>query len=234
MGEKRIFILVHGGFRGGWCYAPVAKILREAGHLVHAPSLTGLGDRSHLAGEAVNASTHIADIVNLIRWERLEDVVLVGHSYGGFVITGVADRIPEKLRALVYLDSSIPSDGGAMLDVTTEAERAIIEGAADHGWLMQPAPASAFGLEGEIAALVDDLSTAQPLNTLSEKIRVSGAYLTVPRKAYVRATGWPRSQPFYDRLKEDPAWQTFLFDCAHDLMLERPEETAELLMQVAG
>jgi pimeloyl-ACP methyl ester carboxylesterase len=115
--KERNYVLVHGGFHGGWCWARVAKLLRAEGHNVYAPSLTGLGDRAHLANASVNCSTHIQDIVNIIQYEQLNDVVLVGHSYGGFIIGGVADRIPEKIGTIVYLDAIVPTDGMTMLDI---------------------------------------------------------------------------------------------------------------------
>ena len=98
------FVLVHGAWHGGWCWQRVRRALQESGHEVFTPTLTGVADRSHLSAPSVNLETHIADVVNLIRFEGLNDLVLCGHSYGGCVITGVADRVPERLRAIVYLD----------------------------------------------------------------------------------------------------------------------------------
>ncbi|MEA2679624.1 MAG: hypothetical protein QOK03_1346 [Candidatus Binataceae bacterium] len=90
------FVLVHGAWHGGWCYKPVARLLRNAGHEVYTPTLTGLGERSHLMSPTIDLATHVKDIVNVLRWEELSDVVLAGHSYGGMVITGVADLVPTK------------------------------------------------------------------------------------------------------------------------------------------
>jgi pimeloyl-ACP methyl ester carboxylesterase len=111
------FVLVHGAWHGGWCYGRVAERLRAAGHRVLTPTLTGLGERSHLCSRSVNLTTHIADVVNLIKWEQLQRVTLVGHSYGGVVVTGVADTIPERISSLVYLDAFVPKDGQCMLDL---------------------------------------------------------------------------------------------------------------------
>src|ERR1700756_204560 len=96
------FVLVHGGGHGGWCYRKVARLLREAGHEVFTPTLTGLAERSHLVSPSTDLETHIADIVNLLAWEDLQDIILVGHSYGGMVITGVADRAADRIAELVY------------------------------------------------------------------------------------------------------------------------------------
>jgi pimeloyl-ACP methyl ester carboxylesterase len=232
-GRGRTFVLIHGGFRGGWCFGPVASLLRTAGHVVYAPSLTGLGDRSHLAGAGVNASTHIQDVVNLVRWEQLTDIVLVGHSYGGFIIGGVADRIPDSIAALVYLDAIIPVDGMAVLDtMPAEAIPGIIKSTASHGGqMMPPLSAADFGLSGAMADLVDTLSTPQPLATLTERITLTGAYMNIARKVYVRAAKYPGVQPFYDQVRDAPGWSTFVLDCAHDLMLEEPEAVARILME---
>jgi len=109
--NRTTYVLVHGAWHGSWCWKRVRKSLRDAGHQVFTPTLTGVGDRSHLNSAAINLSTHIADVVNLLQWEDLSDVVLCGHSYGGSVISGVIDRIPERIRTLVYLDAFVPEDG---------------------------------------------------------------------------------------------------------------------------
>jgi pimeloyl-ACP methyl ester carboxylesterase len=109
-----IFVLVHGGGHGGWCYNKLSPLLRAERHLVFAPSLTGCGDRKHLITADVDLDTHITDIVNLMEYEDLSDVILVGHSYGGMVITGVADRAHDRIRELVYLDAAHPKDGQSL------------------------------------------------------------------------------------------------------------------------
>jgi pimeloyl-ACP methyl ester carboxylesterase len=111
------FILVHGGGHGGWCYKFVAERLRAKGHLVHAPSLTGLGERGHLLHAGINLDTHITDIVRLLEAEDLHDAILVGHSYGGMVVTGIADRAPDRVGHLVYLDAANPLNGQSLVDV---------------------------------------------------------------------------------------------------------------------
>jgi pimeloyl-ACP methyl ester carboxylesterase len=111
------YILVHGGGHGGWCYQPVAQRLRAAGHLVYAPSLTGLGERAHSLSSTINLDTHINDIVRLLYYENLTDVILVGHSYGGMVITGIADRAAASVAHLVYLDAANPTNGQSLVDV---------------------------------------------------------------------------------------------------------------------
>lgn len=111
------FVLVHGGGHGGWCYKPVTERLLAAGHRVYAPSLTGLGERSHLLSPDINLDTHITDIVQLLHYEGLNDVILVGHSYGGMVITGIADRAADRIGHLVYLDAANPTNGQSLVDL---------------------------------------------------------------------------------------------------------------------
>lgn len=111
----RTYVIVHGAWGGGWAFRRVEELLRARGHQVYRPTLTGLGERSHLAGPNVGLGTHVEDVVNVLLFEDLRDVVLVGHSYGGMVITGVADRVPERVRSLVFLDALVPADGESVL-----------------------------------------------------------------------------------------------------------------------
>ena len=111
------FVLVHGAWRGGWCWRRVARVLRAAGHDVLTPTLTGLGERAHLMTRETNLSAHIQDVLAVLRWEGLSDVVLCGHSYGGMVVSGVADQAPERIRSLVYLDAFVPKDGESVFEL---------------------------------------------------------------------------------------------------------------------
>lgn len=115
------YVLVHGGGHGGWCFQPVAKLLRAQGHQVYAPTLTGLAERAHLMGAHVGLGCHIRDIVGLLRYEDLRNVILVGHGYGGMVIAGAADRVPELVGHLVYMDAPIPANGQSLSDIAPGA-----------------------------------------------------------------------------------------------------------------
>jgi pimeloyl-ACP methyl ester carboxylesterase len=137
------YVLVHGGWQGGWSFARVARLLRRVGHEVYTPTLTGLGERSHLAQARINLDTHIADIANTILWEDLSQVILVGHSFGGVVISGVADRMPERIAALVYLDALVPNNADTLYVA-----------AAIHGSVCRPARHGG-GLHGSAKACVD-------------------------------------------------------------------------------
>src|ERR1700761_3204519 len=129
----RTFILVHGSWHGGWCWRRVSDQLQLKGHRVFCPTMTGLGERSHLLNKDINVSTHVTDIVNVIRWEDLSDVVLVGHSYGGMVISGVAEQIPDKVSSIVFLDAFMPENGESMLDRTSPIFKDMVQKAMDRG-----------------------------------------------------------------------------------------------------
>lgn len=118
---RTTFVRVHGAWSGGWCYARVAALLRARGHTVFTPTLTGQGERAHLLSGAINLTTHIEDVLGVFKFERLNDVVLAGHSYGGMVITSVADRIADKIKALAYLDAFVPEDGQSLFDINIPA-----------------------------------------------------------------------------------------------------------------
>jgi pimeloyl-ACP methyl ester carboxylesterase len=133
------FVLVHGGWHGGWCWRDTARHLRSLGHEAFTPTLIGLGERSHLLSAAINLDTHITDVMNVIEYEGLSDVVLVGHSYGSMVVTGVADRMRDRIASLVYVDAFLPEDGDSVLSLTSdELRRFLMEGAAGSGGLASP------------------------------------------------------------------------------------------------
>jgi pimeloyl-ACP methyl ester carboxylesterase len=229
------FVLVHGAWSGGWCYAKVAARLRAGGHVVFTPTLTGQGERAHLLAGSVNLSTHIADVLNVFHYEGLNDVILAGHSYGGMVITGVADRIPEKVAALVYLDAFLPEDGQSLFDINIPANtQKFIAGAGNLGGLAVPAPPAVayFNVNPADALRVDALATPFPIGAFAERIKLTGKHKTVRKHVYVHGTVLPREspfKPFYERAKADPAWSAHALACGHHVMLDMPERTAEIL-----
>jgi len=230
------FVLVHGAWHGGWCYSRVVKILRDAGHHVYTPTLTGLGERSHLTAMTINCSTHIEDVLNVIHWEGLERVVLCGHSYGGVVVGGVADRMPDRVDALVYLDGVIPESGKSIFDlVRPEAAVALLNRSAEYGGqFLSPEPATTLGVRSADRQIVDTLCTPQPIATFTEKVKLTGAFRTVRKKTYVLTTGWknPARSLFYDGIKSDLSWEKHEVHCGHDVMLDEPERLAQILLEV--
>lgn len=232
-----IYVLVHGAWGGGWKFARVAERLRKRGHTVFTPTLTGAGERSHLLSGAINLTTHVTDILNVIRYEDLSDIVLLGHSYGGMVITAVADKIPEKIKTLVYLDAFIPEDGKSLFDLNIAAntqmfiDRAGTLPGALAGLAIPPPPAAFFNVNAKDAARVDELAAPQPIGAMIEKIKLTGAYRKIAKRVYVHGTVLPREspfKPFYERAKAE-GWETHAFDCGHDIMLDRPDELTEIL-----
>ena len=116
---KSTFVLIHGAWHGGWCWQRVTEILQRAGHSALAPTLSGVGERSHLAGLEINLTTHVLDVVNEVRWKDLSNIVLCGHSYGGMVITGAAEHIHERIASIMYLDAFVPNDRESLNDMVS-------------------------------------------------------------------------------------------------------------------
>ena len=230
------YVLVHGSWHGSWCWKRVRQALAAKGHDVYTPTLTGLGERSHLASPAVNLSTHIADVVNLIGWEQLADVILCGHSYAGWVISGVADQIPHRLRALVYLDAYVVEDGECFFDhlPPEEAERRRQQArTTGDGWKVDPLPAEIFHVNPRDRAWVDAQCTVQPIGTYEERLHLRGGIQQISDITHILCTGWERT-PFpasHERAKRR-GWKTRTMTCGHEAMLDCPEELANLLMEI--
>ena len=228
------YVLVHGAWRGGWIWKRVRRALQARGNEVFTPTLTGVGERCHLLTPQVNLETHIADVINLIRWEELTEVVLCGHSYGGCVVTSVADRIPEKIGALVYVDAFVPENGQSLHDTLPPEDRnAQLEAAKTVGesWKTPPIPAQVFNVNARDRHGVDRQSTLHPLACFQQPLRVTGAVNRIENITYILATGWSPSPflQFYEKAKAR-GWKTCTLACGHDVMLDQPEElTQELL-----
>ena len=230
------FVLVHGAWHGSWCWKRVRKALQAEGHDVFTPTLTGVGERSHLISPQINLDTHVADVVNLIRWEELSDVVLCGHSYGGCVITGVADRVPDRLRALVYLDAFILENGQSLHDVLPrQVGEAQTSGASEigDGWRVPPISAEFFQVNLADRAWADRQCTPQPLATFQQRLRVDNVF-PASKCTHILATGYQGSpfSPFHE-IAKSKGWKTLTVDCGHDVMLDKPAELAAMLREAA-
>jgi pimeloyl-ACP methyl ester carboxylesterase len=234
--KRATYVLVHGGGHGGWCWQRVATRLRSAGHDVYTPTLTGLGERSHLARPETDLDTHITDVVNVLRYEDLKGVILVGHSYGGMVITGVADRARDRVAHLVYLDAAHPQNGQS-LSMSSGGEAAArwrsqvrtVDGVEfilndlDDGQLQR------FGLSRpEDIAWASGKLTPQPYKTFTQPLRLTNeeAVREIPRTD-INRTGnqGPRAVAAGDRL-----W--LVDNPGHDLMITAPEEVTRLLIKI--
>jgi pimeloyl-ACP methyl ester carboxylesterase len=236
--NEQAIVLVHGAWHGGWCYRRVADLLRGDGHRVYTPTLTGLGERSHLLSRSINLSTHIADITNLIRWEEIQKLILVGHSYGGMVVTGVADAMTDRVSALVYLDAFLPTAGKSFHDILpTEVAEAQVHGArASNGLSVPPIPAAAFNVNEDDRLWVDSLCTPHPLGTLTQPIELTGSHTRIPRKSYVLATKNPIQlfQGFARSMRNDRSSTSYELPCGHDVMIDLPKETAAIIEEAAA
>jgi pimeloyl-ACP methyl ester carboxylesterase len=233
---QKTFVLVHGTWHGGWCWRRVADALEKKGHKVFAPSLTGVGDRSHLLTKDVNLTTHANDVANLIKWEDLKDVVLVGHSSAGFVITQAAEQIGPSVASIVYLDAFVPQPGDSLISLANPGPRKALEEAVAKGELVaKPVPAAAFKVNEKDRAWVDAKCTPHPLAAVTEKIAAAGAREKIARKTYIRATGF--ESPVFDqtlaKMKTSPGWKTYEVPSGHDVMVDMPDRLVEIVLEVA-
>jgi pimeloyl-ACP methyl ester carboxylesterase len=232
------FVLVHGAWHGGWCWHGVAAILRARGHRVTAPTLTGLGERSHLISREIDLSTFVTDIENHITFEDLSDVVLVGHSFAGTVIGAAADRLAGRVRRLIYLDSLLLEDGEtpmSRLPDDVAAERLRLAEESSGGLSLPPPPASAFGIVDPLQqARVDSRLTPHPLGAYLSSLPFSGAQGDPVPADYIVC-----SDPLYaplgssrDRAR-DAGWPIHDLPTGHDAMIIAPEALAHLLEAIA-
>jgi pimeloyl-ACP methyl ester carboxylesterase len=233
---KHTFVLVHGAWHGGWCWRRVSDLLERQGHKVFTPTLTGLGERSHLLRAGINVSTHVTDVANVLKWEGLSNVVLCGHSYGGLVVSGVAEQMGPAIGSIVFLDAFVPENGDSMAALTSQAVRDNLKIAAERGDLGVPArSAAAFLVNEKDQAWVDAMCVPQPIGTMTEKMTLTGARERIAKKAYIRASAYPNPgfDVAYARVKADASWRTYEVPCGHDVMVVMPERLTEILLEVA-
>jgi pimeloyl-ACP methyl ester carboxylesterase len=190
-------LLVHGTGCGGWVWQKLSPLLRTRGHEVYSPTLTGLGDKKHLLNEHINLTTHITDVVNLAYYEDLEDVILIGNSYGGMVITGVAAKIFERIKLLIYLDAYLPGDGESEADLLPKAVfDARRQEATAHGGVISPPPPEIFGItEPELSGWVKARMTVHPFDTYTEPVHWDGHLVSSIPTVYIHCTGNPPKTP---------------------------------------
>jgi pimeloyl-ACP methyl ester carboxylesterase len=228
------FVLVHGAGHGGWCWAKVAPLLRAAGHAVHAPTLTGVGERAHLRSPDVDLETHIADVLGVLTYEDLSKVILTGHSYGGVVISGVADRAPERVAQLVFLDAIIPGDGDAAADVFPQFvfdEVRTVDGVELGLW---PDPARYGIVDPADQAWAGPRLTPHPWRSLTQPLRLQdeAALRRIPRTIVNCSDRLTSVEGVWrERLLDgERVWE---IDTGHDLMISEPQRLAEMLLKVA-
>lgn len=211
------FILIPGGWQGGWVYQKVGEILTAQGHEALPMTLSGLGDTP---APMANLDSHIGEVVRVVESQR-DEVVMVGQSYGGMIVSGVADAVPSHIRALVYVDAYVPESGDSVWSLTTPRFRDLfVAGAKGDGVNCAP-PAN-----------LDPRCRPHPMGTFLQSITLIGRWREVPRKVFIGAFGWEGS-PFrelYRRLSGEPAWSTFAFDCGHNVARLQPEALSEILL----
>jgi pimeloyl-ACP methyl ester carboxylesterase len=214
------FVLIPGGWHGGWYFQSFAEALRARGHRAYPVTPTGLAERRHLLSARVNLDTHIDDVVQLLEMEQLEDVVLLGHSYGGMVLSGVIDRVPERIAAAIYSDAYVPDDGQSCFELTSDLfRRMFLDGAAHDGFSVPPPPGG------------DPRRTPHPLASFLQRVRLTREPPTI-RRGFIHLSGWPDSPfaPVYERLRQDPAWQTWQFPVAHNVIREASDELLDITL----
>jgi pimeloyl-ACP methyl ester carboxylesterase len=216
------FVLVPGSCHGAWCFEPLARRLRQHGHEAYPITLTGVGARKHLLNASVNLDTHIEDVVNLLEDEQLTDTVLVGHSYAGMVITGAADRVPERVEGLVYIDAFVPRDGDSCWTLAPGGTRDwVLSDVGTNGYTTPPLP------------FFDPRATPHPLASLLQSIRLRGGLDRFRRKEYVYATLSEGESPFkatYEQVLDDPAWRVHALVSKHNVMRDAPDELLKILL----
>lgn len=227
------YVLLHGAWHGGWVWQRVAPLLRAAGHEVYTPTLTGVSDNAHLLNPSVGLGTHLQDVVALLEAYDLSEVVLVGHSYAGQVVTGVADRVPARLRTRVYLDAFVGDDGDAAIDLLPETVaghyRESVEGPG-FGWLIPVRPLGKLGVtdEADLAWLGPRL-TPHPWLTYTEPLRLNGS--PVPA-AFIECTDWMRVfRPHAERAAAR-GWPVHEIATGHEAMVTAPKELADILLAI--
>lgn len=234
MNEGRCYVLVHGAYHGGWCWRHVADFLISRGERVFTPTLTGLGERSHLISTEIGLSTHVQDIVNLIRWEELNNIILCGHSYGGMVISGVAEIVTEHIQSLVYLDAIKPAPSTCLWDYLTPQSREFFDLTTNSGYIA-PVPAIQFAAKEENQAWIDRLCTPQPRNTFLERLPATNIRASISNNVYVYAGQYASEvmRGFAEEAEREAGWTRVDLPFGHDLMIDAPTEVGQLLYSAA-
>jgi len=244
--QARTYVLIHGAAHGGWCWSKLVEPLRAAGHRVFTPTMTGLGERKHLLTKEVDVYTHCQDIINVMEYEELTNVILVCHSYGGVITTLVADRIASRIGQLIYLDAQVPQNGDSWSGLNTpDVATSRINAALDYTKsknlsvpVMQFTPpfdtAKFLGVTDPTdAAWVNRLVTDHPLVTYTQTVRLSNPPGNGIKRAYVDCTGL--TLRVFDsvkaRVRGEAGWDYLTLNTGHNLMVSAPRETAEILLR---
>jgi pimeloyl-ACP methyl ester carboxylesterase len=230
--KRATIVIVHGAWVGGWRWRGVADELRDRGHYVFTPTLTGLGEREHLVSPAVDLSMHARDVANVFKFERLENVLLVGHSYGGMPVSVVTELVPEGvIQSIMYMDAFFPEDGQCLNDLVPGPPHLPPEG----DYLVVPPRVNLVGFNAHMdpaaRAAYEERRTAQPVACFSEKARLTGRRERIPQKTYVLASGYKNDtfSPVAAKLRQRQGWRVEEMPYTHDLQHVAQKETADMI-----
>lgn len=227
------FVVAHGAWSAGWVWKKMRPLMAARGHALFTPTYTGVGERAHLAHRGINLDTHIADMLAVLEFEDLSDVILIGHSYGGMVASGVADRARGRIKHLVYLDAYAPEDGKAVHDYVTDERRNNDQKNAVDGWKLPPSTPPADTLPEDMT-WITPRRTAQPLQCFMQKIRFQNGPLTLPR-TYIYAKK-PNPGDYFRQFMERgrrEGWKVYEIDASHSPHVTAPEALMKILDEVA-
>jgi pimeloyl-ACP methyl ester carboxylesterase len=221
---KRNIVLMPGAFHGGWYFSPIVDDLRAAGHGVYTISLSGLDGPAQRPHVGINLDTHIEDVVSLIELEKLDDVMLVGHSYGGMVVAGASERLTGRVRTLLFIDAMLPADGDSVWTLLKDFNRDKFIDDAHDGLLTPPPPG------------VDPRARAHPLATFLQPLKLTSAAYAPRNKVYAmcNAQGGTPFERFYRQKASDPAWKVATLPSHHDFMKEAPIQARDLILSTAA
>jgi pimeloyl-ACP methyl ester carboxylesterase len=228
------FLVCHGAWSAGWAWKKLHPLMAASGHRLVTPTYTGLGEREHLVNPSIDLETHIQDILNVIRYEDLHDVVLIGHSYGGMVATGVADRARDRIIKLIYIDAFVPDDGQSLLDLNEPARARMRELAkSGDGWRVPPNPTPPDTRPADLEWLTER-RVDMPIKCFETRLKLQGGALTLPR-SYIYATRITPADtfgPFAKRAKSEPGWRYYEIDASHSPNVTAPDGLMRLLKKI--
>ena len=233
------FVLVHGAWHGGWCWQKVIPFLEAAGHAAYTPTLTGLAERASELSPDVGLDTHIQDVVGLLEEKNLHGVILVGHSYGGMIITGVVDQVPERIAHLVYLDTFVPRDGESMVDISRIVIWILRKQTRPDGWRVDPRGTFGVTTEPDRSWVLSKV-TPQPLKTLVQPLHLKNpAIVSAKPRTHIACTGGGFFFSFMRRIlarralpPTEAGWRLRQLPTGHCAMITMPRELADLLLEV--
>jgi pimeloyl-ACP methyl ester carboxylesterase len=231
------FLVAHGAWSAGWSWKKMHPLMTAAGHRLYTPTYTGLGEREHLASPSNDLETHIKDILAVLKYEDLRNVVLIGHSYGGMVATAVADQARDRIAQLIYLDAFVPKNGQALVDLLPPQVRLRMQESVKtgDGWRIQPNPSPPDTSEADLKWIAER-RLAQSFKCFETPVRLGDAALTLPR-SYVYCKRIPPGDPFRqftERAKSEGGWRYFEIDASHSPQVTAPEALAALLQMIVS